>query len=100
MNTETRALRKCIIAFDDAAADRIGAVPGERAGSRSRKTCTTSVRLARRDIGGSLAAFRRSEKITGGKIKRLVRRIFIPPTLEERYPGLVVALRNLANRIL
>lgn len=100
MNTESRALRNSIISFSDAAAEELApflsnvmaVVPAKHA---SRMAGLRIVTLAE-----ALPHFADPKKSLAGKIKRMVRRIFIPPALEERYPGLVVALRNLANRIL
>jgi len=100
VNTETRALRNSIIAFDDDEANRImpflanvlAVVPHKHAPLLSGLRVVT--------LAEALPHFADPKKSFGRKIKHLVRRLLIPTALDDRFPGLVVTLRNLANRIL
>lgn len=99
VNTETRALRNTVISFDDAAAESLApflsnvmAVPAKHAARLAGLRVVT--------LAEALPHFADPKTSLAGRIKRTVRRVFIPPALEDRYPGLVVVLRNLANRVL
>ena len=100
VNTESRALRNSIISFTDAAVEKLAPFLSNVMAAVPEKHASRLAGLRIMTLAEALPHFADPKKSLAGKIKRTVRRIFIPPALEDRFPGLVVALRNLANKIL
>jgi FkbM family methyltransferase len=100
VNTETRAMRNCIISFTDSAAEGIAPFLSNVLAVIPGKHTPRLAGLRIVPLAEALPHFADPKKSLSGKIKHLVRRVLFPASVEQRYPGLVMNLRKLANRIL
>jgi FkbM family methyltransferase len=99
-STETRALRNCIISFTDADAEEITPYLSNVLAVSPEKHAQRLARLRVVTVAEAMPHFADPKKLRSRHIKRLVRRIMIPSAIEDRFPGLVVSLRKIANLVL
>jgi FkbM family methyltransferase len=99
-STETRALRNCIISFTDADAENITPYLSNILAVCPEKHARRLAGLRIVTIAEALPYFADPKRLRSRQIKRLVRRVMIPAVIENRFPGVVVCLRKIANLIL
>ncbi len=100
VSTETRSLRNCVISFTNAEAEDLAPFVSNILAVIPQKHAPRMAGLRIVPLAEAARLFADPKKSLSGKIKHAVRSALIPSIIEERYPGLVVSLRRLANRIL
>jgi hypothetical protein len=99
VSSETRALRNSLFSFTDADSEKLApflsnvlAIPADK------QALLTGLRIM--PLTEAAALFGDPKKSLSRQIKRTLRRILMPPYVEQRFPGLVVSIRNVVRRIL
>jgi FkbM family methyltransferase len=99
VSSETRALRDCLFSFTAADSEKLAPfLSNVLTVPREKLHLLTGLRIMPLSQAASL--FADPKKSLSRQIKRSLRRILIPPYVEECFPGFVVSIRNIARRIL
>jgi FkbM family methyltransferase len=99
VSSETRALRDCLFSFTAADSERLAPfLSNVLAIPPNKQALLAGLRIL--PLTDAAPLFADPKKSLSRQIKRALRRVFIPPYVEEHFPGLVVGIRNVARRVL
>jgi FkbM family methyltransferase len=99
VSSETRALRNCLFSYTDADSEKFAPfLSNVLAIPPNKQVLLAGLRIM--PLTEAAALFGDPKKSLSRQIKRTLRRILMPSYVEERFPGLVVSIRNVVRRIL
>ncbi len=97
VNTETPSFRNSIIAFTDQEAERLSPLfSNVLAVSRKNRAKLSSFRIM--NLAEAMPLLSNPKRSFGAKAKQVVRKFFVPRSVEEKFPNVVSALRAIGRR--